>query len=100
MAGAAGRAAATGAAGAGAVAGGVVGPGLVGDHENTRCHNCGETLIKRRSYFVEEYRLTPDGRCPSCKTALPGRWSAKFEGQITDRPFLPRHGSRLVTILN
>ena len=41
-------------------------PGMVGDHENTRCHHCGDTLIQRRSYFVEEYRLTPDGHCPSC----------------------------------
>jgi pyruvate formate lyase activating enzyme len=73
-------------------------PGMVGDQENTRCPSCDATLIKRRSYFVEEYRLTHDGRCPSCKTAIPGRWSAKFEGQITDRPFLPRRSSRLVTI--
>jgi pyruvate formate lyase activating enzyme len=75
-------------------------PGMVGDQENTKCHNCGETLIKRRSYFVEEYRVGADGRCPACKTAIPGRWSAKFEGQITDRPFLPQRGSCLVTILN
>jgi pyruvate formate lyase activating enzyme len=75
-------------------------PGMVGDHENTRCHNCGDTLIQRRSYFVEEYSLTPDGHCPACKAAIPGRWAPRFEGQITDRPFLPRRGSRLVTILN
>jgi hypothetical protein len=72
----------------------------VGDHENTSCHHCGDTLIRRRSYFVEEYRLTPDGRCRSCNAEIPGRWAPQFEGQITDRPFLPRHGSRLVTILN
>ncbi len=35
-------------------------PGMVGDLENTSCHNCGDTLIKRRSYFVEEYRLTAE----------------------------------------
>lgn len=75
-------------------------PGMVGEYENTRCHNCGDTLIKRRSYFVEEYHLTADGHCASCNTPIPGRWSAKFAGQITDRPFLPRRGSRLVTILN
>ena len=75
-------------------------PGMVGDHENTRCYNCGHTLIKRRSYFVEGYDLTEDGRCPSCKAAIPGRWAPKFEGQITDRPFLPRRSPRLVTILN
>ena len=75
-------------------------PGMVGDQENTKCHSCGDTLIRRRSYFVEEYRVSEDGCCPSCRTAIPGRWSAKFEGQITDRPFLPQRGSRLVTILN
>jgi len=75
-------------------------PGMVGDLEDTRCHNCGEVLVKRYSYFVQDYRLTPDGRCPSCSTSIPGRWAPKFEGQITDRPFLPRRGSRLVTILN
>ncbi|MBZ5704898.1 MAG: AmmeMemoRadiSam system radical SAM enzyme [Acidobacteriia bacterium] len=75
-------------------------PGHVGDLENTRCHSCGETVIQRNGYFIERYRLTPEGRCPGCKTPIPGRWSAKFEGQIADRPFLPRRASRLVTILN
>ncbi len=71
--------------------------GRSGKHEVPQC---GDTLIRRRSYFVEEYRVSADGRCPSCKTAIPGRWSAKFEGQITDRPFLPQRGSRLVTIVD
>jgi pyruvate formate lyase activating enzyme len=75
-------------------------PGMVGDLEDTRCHNCAETLIKRHSYFIEDYRLTADGRCPSCATSIPGRWATKFEGQIADRPFFPRRASRLVTILN
>jgi pyruvate formate lyase activating enzyme len=74
-------------------------PGMVGEHENTRCQNCGDTLIRRHSYFVEDYRLTPDGGCPSCATAVPGRWAPQFEGQITDRPFRPRR-SHLVNILN
>ena len=72
-------------------------PGMVGEHENTRCQGCGDTLIRRRSYFVEDYCLTADGRCPSCATILPGRWAARFEGQITDRPFRPRR-SALVNI--
>ena len=75
-------------------------PGMVDDLEDTRCHRCHETLIKRRSYLVHDYRLTPEGRCPSCGTPLPGRWAAQFEGQITDRPFSPHRGSPLVTILN
>ena len=75
-------------------------PGMVGDLENTRCQVCAQVLIKRYGYFIEDYRLTPDGCCPSCKTPLPGRWSRRFEGQATDRPFLPRRPSRLVTIHN
>ena len=75
-------------------------PGMVDDHENTKCHNCGATLIRRDGYFIEEYRLTADGCCPACGTVIPGRWGRTFEGQIADRPFLPRRRSRLVTILN
>ena len=63
-------------------------PGRVGNLEDTRCHNCGHTLIRRYGYFIEEYRLTPDGRCLDCGTAIPGRWAEKFDGQISDRPFL------------
>ncbi len=73
-------------------------PGKVGRLEDTRCHQCGETLIRRHGYFVRDYRLTADGRCPSCQTAIPGRWAAKFDDQITSRPFLPRRSSGLVTI--
>ena len=73
-------------------------PGSVGDLEDTRCHQCGDTLIRRHSYFVEDYRLTADGCCLSCKTQIPGRWAARFEDQITARPFLPRRSSGLVTI--
>src|SRR5450759_2439932 len=40
-------------------------PGEVGDLENTRCATCGELLIRRFDYRVTEYRITPDGRCPS-----------------------------------
>jgi pyruvate formate lyase activating enzyme len=73
-------------------------PGSVGDLEDTRCHQCGEILIKRSGYFVRDYRVTPKGKCPSCQTAIPGRWAARFAGQIADRPFLPRKSSGLVTI--
>lgn len=75
-------------------------PGMVGDEENTRCHSCGETLIRRRSFLVRDYRISAEGRCPACNTEIPGRWAAKFDGQIAERPFLPRRGSGLVTIHN
>jgi pyruvate formate lyase activating enzyme len=75
-------------------------PGRVGDFEDTHCHQCGETLIKRKGYFVQEYRVTTEGKCASCQTLIPGRWADRFEGQVADRPFLPRDSSRLVTILS
>jgi pyruvate formate lyase activating enzyme len=73
-------------------------PGRVGDLEDTRCQQCATTLVKRYSYLVEDYRLTPAGTCPSCGQAVPGRWAAKFNGQITSHPFLPRRAPQLVTI--
>jgi pyruvate formate lyase activating enzyme len=68
-------------------------PGMVGEWENTRCPRCNETLIERYGYLIKEYRLTADARCPNCSTAIPGRWSSRFEGQITSRPFSPRKTS-------
>ena len=64
-------------------------PGMVGPWENTRCPQCNETLIRRYGYFIQDYRLTPEGRCPRCSAQIPGRWPAHFEGQITSRPFSP-----------
>jgi pyruvate formate lyase activating enzyme len=73
-------------------------PGQVGDAEDTHCASCGDTLISRFGYHIRSYRLTADGRCPSCSTVVPGRWSAAFDGQIASRPFLPGSRSRLVTL--
>ena len=73
-------------------------PGRVGDLEHTHCHSCGERLITRHGYLIQEYRLTSDGRCPGCSTAIPGRWSARFEGQRTAWPFLPHDRTRLSVI--
>jgi pyruvate formate lyase activating enzyme len=73
-------------------------PGMVGDWENTRCPQCDETLIVRYGYLIEDYRLTPEGRCPRCSTQIPGRWAMHFDGQITSHPFLPQKRSRLFTI--
>jgi pyruvate formate lyase activating enzyme len=75
-------------------------PGTVNRLEDTHCPKCDKRLVKRRGYLVEDYQLTAQGNCPSCGTAIPGRWASKFAGQIADRPFLPRRGSPLVTILN
>ena len=69
-------------------------PGQVEGFEHTRCAGCGERLVSRLGYYIQDYRLTPDGRCPACLANVPGRWSARFDGQIASRPFIPG-GSRL-----
>jgi pyruvate formate lyase activating enzyme len=61
-------------------------PGEVGDLEDTRCASCGDALVERYGYQIRSYRLTEDGRCPSCDTPVPGRWSRQFAGQMSDRP--------------
>jgi pyruvate formate lyase activating enzyme len=74
--------------------------GRVGGLEDTCCHQCGTMLVKRYSYVVQDYLITPQGTCPTCGTPVPGRWSPQFDGQITATPFLPRSSSRMFTILN
>src|SRR5712672_2767028 len=64
-------------------------PGQVGDLEDTRCAACGDLLIARYGYHIRSYRLTPDGRCPSCAAVAAGRWATGFEGQVAAHPFLP-----------
>jgi len=69
-------------------------PGRVGDLENTRCPTCDALLIERRGYHISNYRLTPEGTCPSCKAAIPGRWAPQFDGQIASLPYQPASLSR------
>ena len=49
-------------------------PGRVGRWENTFCHACDALLIERHGYIIRRMKVTPDGRCPSCTTAIPGVW--------------------------
>jgi hypothetical protein len=71
---------------------------MVGDWEDTHCPNCRQTLIRRYGYLIQDYNLTPDGRCPQCSSQIPGRWASGFDGQIASQPFLPHKRSRLFTI--
>lgn len=41
--------------------------------ENTFCPECGETIIKRVGFVIDEMHLE-DGRCEFCGRAIPGRW--------------------------
>jgi pyruvate formate lyase activating enzyme len=70
-------------------------PGRVGDLEHTACHGCGERLITRHGYLIQEYRLTGAGACPACAVPVPGRWSGSFEGQVAAFPFVPHDRTRL-----
>jgi len=49
-------------------------PGRVGPWENTYCPKCHEKLIDRYGFLVREYKITPDGTCPGCRTKIPGIW--------------------------
>ena len=73
-------------------------PGQVGNLEHTDCASCGERLITRYGYLIQEYRLTSSGGCPRCAAPLPGRWSAEFRGQRAAFPFRPADRTRLRVI--
>ncbi|MGB4890752.1 MAG: AmmeMemoRadiSam system radical SAM enzyme [Propionicimonas sp.] len=45
------------------------------DGDTTWCPGCGGALIRRDWYRILSYRLTPDGRCPDCGLAVPGRFA-------------------------
>ena len=49
--------------------------GAVGETEDTRCPQCGSTVIRRRGLQVREQRLDGAGACPDCGMVLPGVWS-------------------------
>jgi pyruvate formate lyase activating enzyme len=42
--------------------------------DTTHCPSCGSALIVRDWYEIEQYRLTEDGHCPDCKTAVAGHF--------------------------
>jgi pyruvate formate lyase activating enzyme len=64
-------------------------PGQVETLEDTHCPSCSRTLISRYGYLIRNYDLTPDGRCPGCRAALPGRWDTTFAPQRSAFPFVP-----------
>ncbi|NOX88999.1 MAG: AmmeMemoRadiSam system radical SAM enzyme [Calditrichaeota bacterium] len=41
--------------------------------ENTYCPKCGKILVERTGFLIKRMEIT-DGRCPYCKTAIPGVW--------------------------
>jgi pyruvate formate lyase activating enzyme len=64
-------------------------PGRVGEWENTRCHHCQNTVIRRHGFLVQENRVGADGLCPDCRRPLPGVWGkASGYGDGRVRPLL------------
>ena len=57
-------------------------PGRVGPWENTFCPQCHDVLINRVGYLVRDYRITSDGKCPKCRTTIPGIWPAGGAAEI------------------
>jgi pyruvate formate lyase activating enzyme len=49
-------------------------PGRTGRYEHTFCHHCRTLLVERHGYLIVQDRLSPQGRCPDCGTAIPGIW--------------------------
>ncbi len=47
-------------------------PGAPG--ENTFCHSCKKQIVNRYGYATRS-QIGPDGKCPHCKTAIPGVWA-------------------------
>jgi pyruvate formate lyase activating enzyme len=43
---------------------------------STYCTGCGSPLILRDWYRIDDYRVTPDGKCPDCGTPLAGRFES------------------------
>ena len=41
---------------------------------STYCPACKSALVIRDWYRIDEYRITPDGKCPDCGTAIAGRF--------------------------
>lgn len=63
-------------------------PGRVGEFEDTRCAACGDTLVARRGFQVQANRVDSDGRCPGCRTAVPGVWRLPEAGRSPRNPDL------------
>jgi pyruvate formate lyase activating enzyme len=61
-------------------------PGRVAPYEDTRCPACQTTLIKRLGFTVLDNRITPDGLCPKCQTAIPGIWRRPDQRHLDHSP--------------
>jgi pyruvate formate lyase activating enzyme len=57
-------------------------PGKVNNWENTYCPACRGSLIERRGFLVQEYKITDDGRCSHCAATIPGIWPKRGPQEV------------------
>ena len=55
-------------------------------YENTYCPNCGEKLVQRYGYYVLQYRITKEKKCPKCTTLIP--ITGEYVGWSAHNPLL------------
>ncbi len=55
--------------------------GNVAGEANTRCHHCGQILIRRSGYWILEQNVTPEGNCSVCGTPVAGVGMAPDEAR-------------------
>jgi pyruvate formate lyase activating enzyme len=65
-------------------------PGRVGAYEDTFCPNCSQRVIQRRGYVILDYKITAEGKCPSCGTPIAGVWTDQPETVRLGGPGYPR----------
>jgi len=64
-------------------------PGSTGRLENTRCPQCGVTLVERHGFRILRNRLAARGLCPDCGSKIPGVWGG-----------VPRHREEGTSLLH
>ena len=69
--------------------------GRAGGWENTRCPGCRTELIERFGFLVRAYRITAQGKCPNCDTAIPGIWPAGGPAEVRTGKGMEDYYSRL-----
>ena len=62
------------------------------DGDTTYCPDCKAPLIVRDWYRILDYRLTDDGHCPDCHTAIAGRFG-HYQGDFGQRRIPVRIGA-------
>lgn len=65
-------------------------PGRVGSLEDTFCPQCSTRLIQRRGFTVQDYKITAQGTCPQCGTAIAGVWTEHPQSVRTGGQGMPR----------